>query len=350
MKRIINILILIGIVAIIVIQLVQNKKKAENRVYQYDKESPVRVFGELVKNESEEQSKVFSGVFESLNEVKVSADIQGRIANILVKEGQKVKKEQALLKIDDSKLRLQLGVLETKLEGLKKDEARYLALSKEDAVPGIKLEKIQNAIATVEAEKKLILEQLDKSLVRAPFDGVISMKFCEVGGFASPAVPLFELINQKDLKFVINVPDKDLYLFTENKSYTVSTNISNDVIKAKLSQVSSKAGRGNGFKIEFVLENSDGIKPKMNGVLKFTSPSSINDGLIISSNAIIGSESNPEIYRVLNGRAVRTPISILSRNGKDIFIKGNINKGDTVITGGFINLFDNANVIVIINE
>lgn len=346
MKRIISIVVIVGILGIIIIQLAQNKKEAENRVYQYDKEAPIKVFGEVVKDKNETQNKVFSGVFESMNEVKVSAEVQGKIIQIYVKEGQKVAKGQALLKIDNQMLHLQLNVLETKLEGLRKDESRYSTLTGEDAVPAITLEKTQNAIATIEAEKKTILEQINKSIVRAPFNGVVATKFCEVGGFASPAVPLFELINQADLKFVINVPEEDLYLFTDGQDYSVKSGIANKTLAAHLSQVSSKGGMGNSFKIEFTLDDSNGLKPKMNGELKFASDQTSADGLTISSKAIIGSETNPEIYLVSNGRALRTPISILSRNGDNLSVSGKIKQGDTIVTGGFVNLFDNARVIV----
>ncbi len=346
MKRIISILVIVGILAIIVVQLTLNKKEAENRVYQYDIEASVQVLGDIVKGNDIAQEKIFSGVFESMNEVKLSADIQGKIMQIFVKEGQVVTKGQALLKMDDEMLRLQLNVLETKLDGLKKDEARYLTLSNEDAVPAVTLEKTQNAIATVEAEKKTILEQISKSTVRSPFNGVISMKFCEVGGFASPAVPLFELINQTDLKFVINVPEEDLFLFNDSQNYSVKTSIAIDPISVNLSQVSSKGGLGNSFKIEFQLENSTGLKPKMIGELKFVTDETKSNTLTIPSVAIIGSESNPEIYLVSKGKAIRTSISILSRNGDILSVSGNIQQGDTVVIGGFVNLFDNANVIV----
>ncbi|MCB0733250.1 MAG: efflux RND transporter periplasmic adaptor subunit [Bacteroidetes bacterium] len=346
MNRIINILILVGILAMIVIQLAQNKKKAENRVYKYDKESPINVFGEVVIENKSIQEKTYSGTFESNNEVKLNADIQGRISQVFVKEGQHITKGQPLLKIDDQMLQLQLNVLNTKLKGLKDDETRYSNLSKTDAVPAINLEKTINAIATVEAEKKTIMEQISKTTVRAPFSGVISMKFCEVGGFASPAIPLFEIINQSDLKFVINVPDSDLPLFIRNQNYSIRTYASNKSIVAQLSQVSSKGGTGNNFKIEFQIENSEGLKAGMFGELQLTSDETLKDALLIPSKSIIGSESNPEIYKVSNGKAVRTPILILSRSSDKLAVAGTIEKGDTIVTGGFINLFDNANVIV----
>lgn len=347
MKKYITLFIIAGILAIIVIKLVKNKNEATNRVYLYDKESPIPVFSEIVSGKNQIQQKSYSGVFESMNEVKVSADIQGKIAQIFVNEGQKVTTGQVLLKIDDAMLQLQLNVLETKLSGLKKDETRYSNLSKDDVVPGITLEKTKNAIETIEAEKKTILEQINKSVVKAPFNGIITLKFCEIGGFASPAVPLFEIINQTELKFVVNVPEEDLHLFTNNQEYYIQANNLNEKpLLAKLLQVSSKGGIGNSFKIEFSFDKTTNIKSKMIGNVTFTSKGDKINELIIPSSAVLGSESNPEIYLVKNGKATRTQISITSRNSNSLSVNGEIAIGDTIITGGFINLFDNANVTV----
>lgn len=346
MKRILSIVVIVGVLVIIVVKLTQNKTHAENRVFQYNKETPTKVFGEVITTANKAQSKSFNGLFESRNEVKLSADIQGKIKQILVTEGQKVSKGQVLLKLDDEMLQLKLNVLETKLEGLKKDKKRYETLAEEDAVPAIKLEKTKNAIATLTAEKKTILEQINKSTLKAPFSGVLSVQFCEVGGFASPAVPLFELINETDLKFVIQVSEENLSLFSNKHSYHVQTGLAHKTISVKLSQVSAKGGVGNNFKVEFYLNNSEGIKPKMNGVLRFETTETKATTVSIPSKSIIGSESHPEIYLVSNGKAVRTPISILTRNGNTLSVSGNIKQGDTVITGGFINLFDNANIKV----
>ncbi len=345
MKKLVTILIIAGILAIVVIQLAFNKTEAQNRVYHHDKEAPISVFGEIVSGKNHSQNKSFSGVFEAINEVKVSADIQGKITKVFVDEGQKVKKGQSLVKIDDAMLQLQLNVMETKLDGLKKDEARYINLSNQDAIPAVTLEKTQNAIATIQAEKRTILEQINKSTVKAPFDGIITMKFCEQGGFASPAIPLFEIINQTDLKFVINVPEEDLVLFTSKQEYLIQTNgASKKPLSAKLLQVSVKGGMGNSFKVEFSFEKNAEIKSKMIGDISFDTKVNQNDALTISSAAIIGSESQPEIYRIQNGKAIRTPITIQSRSGNILSVSEGVTVGDTIVTGGFINLFDNAKV------
>lgn len=345
MKRLISILIIVGLFALVIVKLAQNKTASENRVYHYDKEAFIPVFGQIVSGKNKAEEKSYSGVFESINEVKLSADTQGKIVVIYVEEGQKVKKGQALVKIDDSMLKLQLAVLDSKIEGVKKDEARFQKLAAQDAVPAINLEKTQNMLETLSAEKNTLLDQISKSTVKAPFNGIISMKFCEKGGFASPAIPLFEIINQSALKFTIYVPEEDLAYFTKAEVYNIQTNAKNS-LTGSLLQVSSKGGFGNSFKVEFNVPTADFIKPNMIGEISFSTKNESNDALSIAATAIIGSELNPNIYVVKNRKAVRTPIVITSRNSDRISFKGPVEVGDTVITGGFINIDDNANVKV----
>jgi membrane fusion protein (multidrug efflux system) len=348
MKKIVSILIIVGISALIIIQLSKNKTDAENRVYLYDKDTPIPVFGNIISEEKQTQNKSYSGIFESMNEVKVTSDVQGKITEIYVKEGQKVTMDQPLVKIDNAMLLLQAEIINTKIDGLKKDEVRYKNLLLEDAIPAISLEKTQNGIETLEAEKKTIQEQINKSTVRAPFDGVISISFCEKGSFASPAIPLFEIINATDLKFVINVSEEDLDLFTNKTTYKIQSSYSETTtFKAKLNQVGEKGGIGNSFKIEFFIEGkTKELRPKMIGNLSITTQSTEQKFITIPSSAILGSDSNPEVYLVKNGKAIRTPILILNRNRSLITIKKGIKIGDTLITGGFINLFDNVNVSI----
>ncbi len=348
MKRIIGILTLIALVAIIVVQLKMNKTVAENRVYVYDKEAPIPVFAEVISNQENSRKMSYSGNFEALNEVKISAESPGVIEEIYISEGDEVRKGQILLKINDDILVQQVDVLNTKIKGLEDDKTRYTNLLEKDAVPGIKLEKTLLAIETLNMEKKVLLEQLSNTTIKAPFDGFVSMKFCEKGGFAAPGIPLFEIVNQDQMKFVIQVPEKEVDLFNGNVAYKLHADIdSEEILTAQLLQISRKGNLGNSYKIEFLINSTElDIKSKMFGRLEFNIEANSSKSVEIPSKAIIGSESHPEIYLIENGKVVRTKISITSRNGEYLIINKGVSIGDTIVTGGFINLFDNANVVV----
>ncbi|MDV7396217.1 hypothetical protein RZS08_32790, partial [Arthrospira platensis SPKY1] len=86
------------------------------------------------------------------------------------------------------------------------DVDRYAILAKADAVQGIQLEKAELGLKSAQIQRATIQEQIRKTAIKAPFNGVVYGKLNEVGGFAAPGVPLLHLLDISQLKFTINVP------------------------------------------------------------------------------------------------------------------------------------------------
>ncbi len=349
LKRIISIAILVSILALIVVQLKLNKTTSENRVYQYDKDAPIIVYAQDVTSQSSNDTREFTGTFEPFNEVKVNADIQGLISKIVVSEGDHLKKGQTILKIDDAVLQLKLKVVNTQISGLEKDVARYQILSDQDAIQGIKLEKTLLGLESAQAERSIIQQQINQTIIKAPFDGIVTQCFVEVGVFASPAMPLIELTNMDKLKFAINLTENELNFFKKNETYLVMASaFPTDSLLGKLIYTSSKGNVGNGFLAEFEIENRTNLplKSKMFGTVYQHHSAGQTDQITVPSKCIIGSEILPSVYLVKDGKAILTPVIISERNGDYVTIKSGLTTSDIIITGGFINLVDSASVIV----
>ncbi|HIE45109.1 MAG TPA: biotin/lipoyl-binding protein [Flavobacteriaceae bacterium] len=137
MKKIINILILVALLVIIGLKLKGNKEIVKNRIYQYDKEQPIKVFAQKATQGKINYSQLFTGTFEANKEVKVNADVQGKITKYFVDEGAKVYKGQALVKLDASLLNIKLSEINVQIETLEKDLARYQVLAAADAIPAL---------------------------------------------------------------------------------------------------------------------------------------------------------------------------------------------------------------------
>ncbi|MBL7898179.1 MAG: efflux RND transporter periplasmic adaptor subunit, partial [Crocinitomicaceae bacterium] len=67
-------------------------------------------------------------------------------------------------------------------------------------------------------------------------------------------------------------------------------------------------------------------------------------GIIISSSAIQGSSDHPKVYVVRDGKAILQEVTIVANKANSVIISSGLSDGDILITGGFINLFDGANV------
>jgi hypothetical protein len=58
----------------------------------------------------------------------------------------------------------------------------------------------------------------------------------------------------------------------------------------------------------------------------------------------VGSTIQPQVYIVKNGKAMLHPISVSQRMENKVVVQSGLHEGDVIVTSGFINLFDGANV------
>lgn len=346
MKNLIGILTLVALAAIIVIQLAGNKEISENRIYQYDKEQTIIVHTKKIQRANAGSEHLFTGTFEANKEVKINADVQGKIVKMYVDEGASVKKGQNLIKLDDQLLKLQLKSVNAQIEGLEVDVERYTILSDADAIEGVKLEKTLLGLKTVKIQRETLLETISKTTIKAPFSGIVTMKMMEVGSFAAPGMPLLMLTEISSLKFTINVTESEIGLFKMDSAYTIFADLYPDLdVNGKVTLVGSKGNMGNTFPVEFTVKNTSDKKLKSKMFGKVMVKSSVEkSSLLIPTSSIIGSNIQPQVYLVVDGKAKLQSVTVSSRINNQAVIESGIKDGDMIITAGFINLFDGANV------
>lgn len=346
MKKILYILIPLALVALMVAKLLTNKQIAEERVYLYDKEKPVQVTALQVTQTNINPEYSFTGTFEPNRESKLSAEVQGKVNRILVESGSTVRKGQVLIQLDDALLQLQLKAAEIQVKGLEADLKRYRILVENDAIQGIQLEKTGLALETANVQVSTLKEQISKSQIRAPFDGVVTAKLTEEGDFAAPGNPLLQLTDISQVKLGIQVPEKDLKLFELGKSYTVSIPSLPTETTGKVNLIGSRGNPANSFPIEIIVSNQSKqeIKAGMFGHLTLTTDKDIT-GIVIPSAAIVGSDLEPQVYVIKDGKARLQGIQIEKRIQDQVLVRAGLQENDVVIIGGLINVFEGAAVI-----
>jgi membrane fusion protein (multidrug efflux system) len=382
LKKVLYVIIPLAIIAIVVVKLKNNKEISQSKVYQYDKELALNVQADTLQIENVDAEFSYSGTFEPNKETKISAELQGKINTILVDAGSLVSKGQTLIQLDNSLLKQQLNIVDIQIQnakdeyavqllsnqiqidGLKQDVDRYKILSQADAIQGIQLEKAelqlktaenqrtailnQSGLKTAQAQRSNIVEQINKTTIKAPFNGVVTAKLSEVGAFAAPGIPLLQITDIKTLKFTVNVPEKDLGQFKFNQSYFISADAYPEIsLSGKTSMIGSKANIGSSFPIQFTINNTSDLKIKSGMFGKVNLKNDIEEkGIIISASAIVGSANQPQIYLIKNGKSVLQNITISKKIQNKVVVLSGLKEGDVIVTNGFINLFDGANVTV----
>ena len=348
MKKVLYIIIPLALIAIVVIKLKTNKEIVKDKVYQYDKEQAIHVQVDTIKSELIGAEFAYSGTFEPNKETKLSAEIQGKINDVLVDVGTFVTKGQSLIQLDNSLLKLQLQSAEVQVEGLEADVKRFTVLANADAVQGVQLEKAELGLKSAKVQRATLLEQINKTTIKAPFNGVVTAKLTEEGAFAAPGVPLLQITDISVLKFSVNVSENDLSSFQLNQTFSINADAYSDVLlSGKATMIGSKANMGSSFPVQFIVSNTSDLKIKsgMFGKVNLKSDNQ-KTGIIIPASAIVGSSSQPQVYKVKNGKAVLHNITIAQKIKNKTVVSKGLEEGDVIVTNGFINLFDNANVTV----
>jgi len=348
LKKVLYIVITMVLLGMLFVRLKSNKATTLEKVYQYDKEQAINVETDTLKLEALKHEITYPGTFQSNKEAKISADIQGKIKHVLVDVGSVVKRGQSLIQLDNSLLKLQLQSIEIQIEGLETDVKRYTVLADADAIQRVQLEKAILGLKSAKVQKATILEQINKTSILAPFDGIVTAKLTEEGAFAAPGVPLIQIIDITNLKFTINIPENELLQFEINQIYSLSVDAYPQLmLSGKVIMIGSKANMSNVFPIQFFVKNTSDllIKAGMFGKVNLKDKGQKKQ-IIIPASAIVGETDKPLVYLVKDEKAVLQRVSISDRLQDKVIVSEGLYEGDIIVVSGFVNLFDGANVNV----
>ena len=382
LKKALYLIIPLVLIAFVVIKLKNNKETTQRKVYQYDKEQVINVQADTLQIEKVNTEYAYSGAFEPNKETKISAEVQGKVNAILVDNGSLIRHGQVLIRLDDILLTEQLKIINTQIsnltaefelqlqanqiqiDGLQSDVNRYRILANADAIQGVQLEKAEMLLQAAQVQRKTIqqhsslknaiaqkaqmMQQINKTIIKAPFNGVVTSKLTEVGAFAAPGVPLLQITDIATLKFTVNVPEKELIRFKLNQTYSVIADAYSEIpLIGKATMIGSKANMGSSFPVQFSLNNTSDLKIKSGMFGKVNITNDIQEkGIIIPASAIVGTADQPQVYLIKNGKSVLQNITISRKIQNKAVVSIGLNEGDVIVTNGFINLFDGANISV----
>ena len=149
-----------------------------------------------------------TGRIEAVQAVELRSDEQGRITALLFHEGQFVSKGEQLIKIDDAMLRAQAERADADRNLAQQQLARVRRLREQNAAPPADLERVEAAARSANAALSLLQLQIARSVVRAPFSGVVGQRFVSLGDYVTTSSPLLTLQTVDPQRAVIEVPER----------------------------------------------------------------------------------------------------------------------------------------------
>jgi RND family efflux transporter MFP subunit len=146
----------------------------------------------------------------------------------------------------------------------------------------------------------------------------------------------------------VNVPENELIKFKLNQNYSLKVDAYSEIIlTGKAIMIGSKANMGSSFPVQFAVNNTPDLKIKsgMFGKVNLKNDNQ-EKSIIIPASAIVGTANQPQVYLIKNGKSVLQNITISKKIQNKAIVLSGLNEGDVIVTNGFINLFDGANITV----
>ncbi len=348
MKKLLFIIVSILLVGLVVMLLVMNKSKNEQKQKQIAVVTSFSVTVQQVEKKFLDENLTLTGTINANRELTVISETQGKIKSIYFNIGDFVGSGKVLVSVDDEIRKATLSTAEASYEKAKKDYERYEQLNKEKSVNDAQLEQARLAYRSADAQLIIAKKQLNDTKIVAPFGGVITSRNVEIGTVVNPGTPIASIIEIGQLKIKVNVPENDVFkLKTGDKVDIVSEVYPEIIFKGTIKNINSKADEAHTYAVEISL-NNDSKHPLKAGMFAKVAFKSLSgrDCLVIPRSAIVGSIKSPQVYVAENGFAKLRNIQTGMDYNNNVEVLSGLNQGELVITSGQINLRDNSQITI----
>jgi membrane fusion protein (multidrug efflux system) len=268
--------------------------------------------------------------------VDLRSDEQGRITALLFREGQVVSRGAPLVRIDDALLRAQAERADADRDLAQQQLARVRRLREQNAATPADLERVEAAARSASAALSLLQLQIARSVVRAPFSGVVGQRFVSVGDYVTTSSPLLTLQTVDPQRAVIEVPERHAASLRPGQTveFTVAAEPGRRFV-ARVDFIDPVVQPTNRtITVKGVAPNRDRLlKPGMFIEARLATATRAN-AIVIPEDAVQPLRTANVVWVVEDGKASRRVVQLGVRSAGFVEVTSGVTAGEIVVVGG----------------
>ncbi|HEV8632358.1 MAG TPA: efflux RND transporter periplasmic adaptor subunit, partial [Thermoanaerobaculia bacterium] len=306
---------------------------------------------------------VISGSLEAEKEATVAAEVSGPVLATAAEEGQPVAAGALLARLDDRALREALLSAQSAMRSAeqqvtvaRRNAERAETLLQGGAIPERDAEtarwnvtSAQATLADARSRASFASEQVKKTVVHAPFRGIVSKKSVSPGDTVQPGTALYTVVDPTRMRLVAHVPAEGI------AALQVGTPVEFTVAGLPGQRFTGRVERINPLadpatrqvEIHVALPNVEG---RLVGGLYAEGrvSTAAREALAVPAAAIDRSLGQPAVLRVSADRVERVPVSlgIVDEDAEKVEVRSGVTAGDIVLVGAARAITPGAKVIV----
>ncbi|MFL5533533.1 MAG: efflux RND transporter periplasmic adaptor subunit [Gemmatimonadales bacterium] len=287
-----------------------------------------------------------TGQIEAMQSIDLRPEVEGRLVQILIREGALVVRGTPLFKIDDAELKAQVAEVTAERDLARQSLTRTRDLLSQKASSQAELERAEATMRSNEAQLERLRVRLERTLVRAPFAGVVGQRFVSLGDYVNSDTRLVSLQTVTPQRASFQVPER----YADQLKLGQRVNF----------RVAALPGRDFSGKVDFV---DPMVKlPGRTIMVKAVVPNprrELQSGMfiearlatdvrpnavVIPEDAVLPLQGASFVWVVNNGKAARRQVELGVRTPGFVEVKNGVESNEQVVVGGQERLAEGAPV------
>lgn len=300
---------------------------------------------------SGDASLLVTGTVRLKRETSLGFNTNGRIAAIMVREGDRVAMGQILARLDPTSLAAAAAAARAEADRARADYRRLAGLFDKGWVTAPRVETARAAVAAADARVQQAGFDVGLATIRAPSAGVILRRPAEPGQIASPGQTVL-VLGEAATGYVLQLPLSDADLGRINRGQPAEVTIpalGSRPFAASVSEIGARGDSGTGtFRVELALPALPELRSGLIGSARLRlAPTATSGGVAVPATAVFGARADEGFVYVLDraGPVVRLrAVGVGPVGDSAVTITTGLRVGEQVVTSGAERLRDGMKV------
>lgn len=287
------------------------------------------------------------GTAEAQASVNVVSEVDGRLVEVLFREGQQVEAGALLARLDDRQARAALARAEAERMDAEAAWKRARQLQSSQVLSEAEADTLKAALKAAQASHDAASADLADHQIRAPFAGVVGLRRVNEGAYVKSGDILTTLDDLQQLQVIFSVPEKYLgQLATGQKVEVASASYGNKRFAGELSRIDTRVDAVNRtVAVKADIDNSEGLL-RPGQFLQLYLRTGERSATMIPEQAVLTEGATSFAYTVSDGVAQRVEVRTGSREQGWVEVINGIGANDQVVINGHARLGTGSKVEV----
>ena len=277
--------------------------------------------------------------------VELHPEISGRLTYLKVPEGKNITRGTILATINSADLVAQYQKSKVQLDLAQKTEERLRKLLSVNGINQSDYDVALNQVNSIKADMAYTQTLIDKTIIRAPFDGTLGLRQVSPGAYVTPTTIIATLQQLGKVKIDFTLPEQYGDLIKVGSIVDVEVDAANQVHqKAKIIALEPQANAQTRNLLVRAELTGNPANPGAFVKVYVGASGTGKSAVMVPTNTIIPNDINNQVILIKNGKSDFVNIKTGIRMANNVEITNGVNAGDTVVVTGV--LFARPNSVV----